>query len=273
MAYALAPSAPSAIHRSAIFNRRLPTRDQWLRSEAVWAGLIAYLALAKILSDTLVPITFRSEGQASLFSWSGIVTYGLLGLVGLWCARATGFPAAWDARISSARRLLIPAIVGVTIGLIALVIDVQTAGTQALARVTGQPSFNIDYPGSLLAYSGGAIEVETLFRLFSLPALVWLISSVLLRGRGLGPALWVIGGLAAAFEPVAQGVFLFASGGGVLTPLMLGAYMVTALPENILAVVFFRRYGLLAPIVLRLGEYAIFHIVYGNFLYATVFPA
>jgi hypothetical protein len=85
-------------------------------------------------------------------------------------------------------------------------------------------------------------------------------------------ALWIVGTLAAWFEPVTQGVFLFVMAGGVLTPLMLAGYMLTALPENALAVVLFRRYGLLAPIALRVGEYLIFHILYGNFLYPIVFP-
>jgi hypothetical protein len=54
---------------------------------------------------------------------------------------------------------------------------------------------------------------------------------------------------------------------------MLLGYMLTALPENILAVVFFRRYGLLAPIPLRLGEYVVFHVLYGNFLYGAIFTS
>jgi hypothetical protein len=57
-----------------------------LRSDAIWVGLIAYLALAKILSDALVPITFRGEGQASFFSRSSVISYGLLGSVGIFCA-------------------------------------------------------------------------------------------------------------------------------------------------------------------------------------------
>ena len=54
---------------------------------------------------------------------------------------------------------------------------------------------------------------------------------------------------------------------------MLAAYMATALPSNVLAVVLFRRYGLLAPLALRWGEYLIWHILYGNFLYGAVFPS
>jgi hypothetical protein len=133
--------------------------------------------------------------------------------------------------------------------------------------------FNIDFPGLLLAYSGGTLQVEVLYRLFGLPFLLWLISSVVLRGRAQGVTLWVLGVLAAAFEPVGQGVFLFIGGGGVITPLMLAAYLLTALPSNIMAVVLFRRSGLLAPLTLRWGEYLIWHILYGNFLYGAVFPS
>ncbi len=273
MAQVLVQPAPRASQVFAFLSRRLPSGDQLLRSEAVWLMLMAYLALAKILSDTVVPITFRSPGQQGLFTWDSVAIYTVLGLVGIWCARATGFPAAWDARMSSTQRILLPAAIGLAIGIAEIGVDIVTAGTKALAVATGQPGFNIDFPGSLLAYSGGALEVETLYRLFSLPFLVWLISSVLLRGRGQLVTLIVIGALAAGFEPVTQGLFLFLGGSGVLTPLMLAGYMLTALPENILAVVLFRRYGLLAPITLRLGEYLVFHILYGNFFYSAVFPS
>jgi hypothetical protein len=153
------------------------------------------------------------------------------------------------------------------------ILDVLTAGTKALAVVTGQSSFNIDFPGSLLAYSGGAIQVEVMYRLFSLPFLLWLISRVILRGRAERVTLLVLGALAAAFEPVGQGVFLFLGGGGVITPLMLASYLATALPSNVLAVILFRRSGLLAPLALRWGEYIIWHILYGNFIYGAAFPA
>jgi len=257
--------APRVASISAFLNRYLPTRDQILRTQSVWLALIAYVAFAKILSDTVVAITFRSPSQQDLFTWSNIATLGALGLVGIWSARVTGFPAAWDKRITTTRRLVLPAAMGLGIGVVEIGIDIVTAATQAIARVTAQPSFNIDFPGSLLAFSAGAIDVETTYRLFTLPFLVWLISSVVLRGRWQVPTLVVIGALSAAFEPVTQGVFLFLSGAGIITPLMLGGYLITALPENILAVVLFRKFGLLAPISLRLGEYLVWHIIYGTF--------
>ncbi len=271
MARVIAHPAQPASYLLGRLGSVLPTHEQLMRSEVIWLGLVGYLILAKILSETLVPIGFRGSDQQELFDWSNVRLFGALGLIGIWCGRATGFPEAWAAHVSNKQRLLLPAAIGLALGAIETVIDTLTAGTKALAVVTGQPSFNIDFPGSLLAYSGGAIQVEVLYRLFSLPFLLWLISTVVLRGRGQRLALWVLGALAAGFEPVGQGVFLFLGGGGVLTPLMLASYLVTALPSNVLAVILFRRYGLLAPLALRWGEYLIWHILYGNFLYVAVF--
>src|SRR3712207_5943062 len=80
-------------------------------SVVVWLGLVAYLAVVKVLSLTLVPITFRSAGQESLFSWTTLAVIAALGLVGVWCAARTGFPAAWDGRITNRQRLLIPVLI------------------------------------------------------------------------------------------------------------------------------------------------------------------
>jgi hypothetical protein len=57
-------------------------------------------------------------------------------------------------------------------------LDLLTAGTQAVARATGESLFNIDFPGLLLAYSGGTLQVEVLYRLFGLPFLQWLVSTI-----------------------------------------------------------------------------------------------
>jgi len=51
-----------------------------------------------------------------------------------------------------------------------------------------------------------------------------------------------------------------------VTPIMLAVYTVTALPASVAQVIVFRKFGLLAPVALRLGEWAIWHIPYGNLL-------
>jgi hypothetical protein len=247
--------------------RRVPRLSS---SVAFWLALVGYLVVAKVLSLTLVPITFRSSGQESLFDWTSLGVHAALGLIGVVLAERTSFPAAWDARIPNRQRLLIPALVGLAIGALASVIDVLTGGSEATAQATGQPSFNIDFPGSLLAYSAGGILVDVEYRLFTVPFLLWLISGVLLRGRGQERTFWVLAAVSTLFEPLLQGVGLFSMGGGMITVGMLAAYMVTAIPLNLAQVLFYRWYGLVASVLVRQADYLVWHIVYGNFLYATL---
>lgn len=239
-------------------------------SLVVWAVVMAYLTLAKVLIALVVPVGFRGEGQALLFDWSSLAIHAVLGGLGVWLATRVGFMPAWDPRVSNRRRLLLPVLVGAGIGTVATVLDLLTHATLAIARITGQPSFNMDFPGSLLAYSAGGVLVDTQYRLFIVPVLLWLISSVLLRGRGESKTFWVLAAVSSLFEPILQGVGLTLGSGGAITPLILAAYLPTAIANNAAAVVFFRRYGFVASLLVRQGEYLVWHIAYGNFLHPAL---
>lgn len=236
-------------------------------SVVTWLALVAYLVVVKLLSVTLVPITFRGSGQEALFDWTSLGVFAALGLVGVVLAERTGFPGAWDARISNHRRVLLPALAGLGLGMAAVVIDIATGATARLAQVIGQPSFNINFPGSLLTYSAGAILVEVQYRLFTVPFLLFLISGLLLRGHGQNRIFWVLAIVSAGLEPMLQGVGLTLIGGGAITPVMLVGYLLTAVTGNLLQVIVFRRYGLVAPIVQREAYYLVWHILYGNVLF------
>ena len=265
--HAARPAAdPLRVRRTAV--RRLPRLSS---SVVTWLALVAYLVVAKVLSLTLVPITFRSSGQESLFDWTSLGIFAVLGLIGVVLADRTGFPAAWDARVANRQRLLLPALVGLGIGVLATVLDVLTGGTEAVARATGQPSFNIDFPGSLLAYSAGGILVDVQYRLFTVPFLLWLISGVVLRGRGQVQTFWVLAAVSTLFEPVFQGVALFLTGDGVVSGGMLAAYLVTAIALNFAQVLAYRRSGFVASVLVRQSYYLVWHILYGNVLYGTLF--
>lgn len=248
---------------------QLPTRP-WPRvgppSLTVWVGVVAYLVVARLLLD-LVPATFRSAGQAGLFEWPSIALIAVLGGLGVWIADLVGFRPAWDPAVGNRQRLLVPTLVGAGISAVAIVADLATQATLAIARMSGQPSFNIDFPASLLVYSAGGVMVDTQYRLFFVPVALWLISRVLLRGRGETRTFWVLAAISTLFEPVLQGVGLTIMSDGAITPLMLAAYMPTAIADNGAAIVFFRRYGFVASLLVRQGEYLVWHILYGNVLH------
>ena len=101
-----------------------------------------------------------------------------------------------------------------------------------------------------------------LYRLFTIPFLLWLISNVLLQGRGQVPIFWALAAITSLIEPLTQEVGLLAMG-------LVGAFALhftTAYVFNFSQAVAFRRYGFLSAIVLRWAVYLVWHIGYGNLI-------
>ncbi len=55
---------------------------------------------------------------------------------------------------------------------------------------------------------------------------------------------------------------------GAIGPVAFAAYALHSYAFNFTAAVTFRRYGLLAPVLVRLGNYLVWRILYGNFLFS-----
>jgi hypothetical protein len=153
----------------------------------------------------------------------------------------------------------------VAFGLLAIAIELYTGTLRNLQLSTGQPVI-VGFPGSLLVYSSGAIYLELLFLLAPVPLLLWLISTVAMRGHGQGSTFWALVVLSAAAEPLLQGFSVVLGAGGTIAPLAIGLYTAHGFAFNFGAAVLFRRYGLLAPVLVRLGNYLVWHILYGNLL-------
>lgn len=178
-----APLAAQAAIDSPVAERQsfLGRRDSSiLISAVVWLALMAYWLLADVLL-TLYPAV-PSGRQVDPDGLAALAISGVLGLIGIWCAHRTGFPGAWDTSIPASRRLLLPVLLGVGFGALAIVIEEVTRSLHILEAVFGPA--NVAFPASLLTSTDGAIKLELYFLLFPLPLLLWLISGVLLRGRG-----------------------------------------------------------------------------------------
>ncbi len=237
-----------------------------------WLGLVGYLILVKGVLALLPPLNIKVI--ASEFAWSTIALYSAIGLVGVLLSMVTGFPNALDKTISNRQRILIPLVAGLLLGILAILIDRFTQGTKFLEMQTGEASFNIYFPASLFVYTGGIVLVEAIFRIFAIPFFLWLISNLILRGRGQERTFWILAFVLSLFEPVTQGLgILFLKPSA--NPLMLLLtqflpYFITDYPLNLGQAVFFRKYGFLASFAMRLGFYMIWHIMYGNFIYPAL---
>jgi hypothetical protein len=230
----------------------------------VWLALIACWLIADVLLTRYPPgpggRQLPPDGLAAL----GV--YAVLGLVGVWCSHRTGFPAAWDTRLPASRRLVLPLLLGVGFGVLGIIIEEATRSLHILETVLGP--VNVAFPQSLLTSTAGAIKWELYFLILPVPLLLWLISGLALRGRGQTRTFWILAALCAAIEPALQGIPLMILSDGAIGPAAFAAYALHSYAFNFAAAVTFRRYGLLAPVLVRQGNYLIWHVLYGNFLFS-----
>jgi len=237
-----------------------PARGAWKLSNSVlvWLALAACLVLVKVSLTVFFPNALADPDQAALFAWPALGIFSGIGLVGVLLSERTGFPAAWDTRISTWRRLLLPVGVGMAFGVAMTALDYATHFSQLIAANHGLKQQYTGFAPMFLAFSIGApVIVEVVYRLLLIPLLLWVISNVILRGRGQTPTFWVLAVLLSAFEPLGQ-----ASDLRVLpVPVMvIDAALQYAL--NLTQAAFFRKYGFLASILVRAGFYLVWHVVY-----------
>lgn len=230
-------------------------------STSIWIflAMVSYLAFTKILLTTM-PAMFRSPAQAVMFQWSAICIIAALGLVGVWLSGRTDFPTAWGAPSTNRRRVLLPLALGIGFGLMTIALDLATDWTKIVADKLHVPSIHIAFPSSALIYPGGAIMVEVLYRLFLVPLLLWMISSLLLRGRGQEPTFWVLAAATSFLEPVTQDL------AGMLSGKAMAAFTLVFILDyaiNLSQAWLFRRLGFLSAILMRISFYAVWHVLWG----------
>jgi hypothetical protein len=229
----------------------------------VWLGLLAYLAVVNLFI-TFVGAGPENDPRAVLFSWPSIAIFGVLGAIGIVLADRTGFPSAWDPAIPLRERLWQPILIGIAFGTASAILDRYTGWTTLFSTLfSGQP-FNAPFPGSPFFYAGGAILVEVLYRLLPIPLLLWLVSNVLLRGRYQTQVFWVLAVLLSLYEPVSQDLVALRVG----TETAVAVNLTHGYFFNFAQAISFRRAGFLASIVMRISEYMVWHVIYGNFICA-----
>jgi hypothetical protein len=153
----------------------------------------------------------------------------------------------------------VPALIGVGFGLITIANELVFHWIAIFQTKSPMATFNTPFPGSLLLYPGGAIIVEVIYRLLPIPLLLWLVSSVILRRRGQTQTFWVLAALTSLLEPATQDLSFLSYG---IVP--VAASFIPDFAFNFVQAVYFRRYGFLAAIVVRLGDYLVWHVIYGN---------
>lgn len=241
-----------------------PTRWMYVwehyNSLITWLLLVVYLGIAAFLVTVVFPVQFLDRSQAGFFEPQGVIAIGIMGLIGVWLSMRTGFPNAWEPKVTNKQRLVIPMITGLVLGSLFLATDLITNMSQLQQEHLNIQSTDVAFPASVFVYSSGAIFVEVVYRLFTIPLFLGLIS-IFVRGQSAREGVfWVLAFLTSLIEPLTN-----TAASQFLAPLALGFVLIQSFGTNFLQAVFFRKYGFLAAILLRVAFYIPSHVI-GSFL-------
>lgn len=229
-------------------------------SNRVFAGLVSALIILRVLL-LFLPQQGILPSQQSLLSWTAVAIVIGLGVVGRYLARQTDFPRLWDTAVSNGKRLLLPAGVGLGLGIIW--IWLETSGTFGVVRATLPGNqIHTPLPAALVTYPAGALILEFSLRLFAIPLLLWLISDLLLGGRGQQVIFWLAAALVALVEPLGLAGPVLQSGAAFSMDLAL--LFGFSYGANLIFADLFRRYGFLAPVTARFSFYLAWHILFAG---------
>jgi hypothetical protein len=123
------------------------------------------------------------------------------------------------------------------------------------------------FPGSLLASLSAGIGEEILFRLFFIPFWVWLISSIILKGKWQNLVFWLISSVSAiAFGlghlPALMFLYGFPTFGDVPPTLLFEIILLNGV-ISMFAAYFMRKHGFLAAAGIHFWTDVVWHVLWG----------
>jgi len=191
-----------------------------------------------------------------------IILYGGLGFIGLKLSQKIAFADIWDSKFSNKQRFLIPALIGMGIGVFFILVDVIFSKFHSLGPVPHPP-----FPTSLVASVTAGIGEEVIFRLFFISFWVWLISYVILKKKWQNQVFWVV----TFFSALA-----FALGHFPSVMILFGLNTIQEIPFALISEIivlngvisfftayYFRKYGFLAAVGIHFWTDVIWHVIWG----------
>jgi hypothetical protein len=245
----------STIVSTSKLNRWMSIWERY-NSLIVWLLLVAFLSVASFLVTAAFPVQFVDRSQAGFFESQGVVAIGVMGLIGVWLSMRTGFPNAWDAKVSNRQRLVMPILAGLVLGSLFLATDMITGLSRLQEEQQLVQSTDVAFPASLIFYPAASIVAEVPYRLLTIPLLLGLASIFVRRQSAREGVFWMLAILTSLIEPLTNN-----AASQVLAPVALAFVLVQSFGTNLLQAAFFRKYGFVAAILVRAAFYIPFHVI------------
>jgi len=237
-----------------IFHNKNYNVNKLTPSDKTFLGLVLLMGLGKAIWTYFGvdhPIVQNWTGK-----WSAIILAAFFGFIAIKLARKTGFPDIWDKKISNKERFFYPVLPGFVFAVIEILVGLAMH----------LPNIHVAFPFSIPVYLTGGIFLEILYHLIPTVFLVWLISNVILKGKRQNEVFVIVALLASLWEPAMQIMEMYSM--GMLKSALFGATLfVFIFAGNLIPITLFRKYGFLAPVVWRLTDYGLWHVIWPMIYY------
>jgi len=191
-----------------------------------------------------------------------LILYGGLGILGLKLSQKLGFADIWDSKVSNKQRFLIPALIGIGLGIFLILADLILSQFHPLGPLPHPP-----FPTSLVASASAGIGEELIFRLFFISFWMWLISYVILKKRWQNQIFWIVAilsALAFALGHIPSVMILFGLNTVNEIPFALMAEIIFLNGiVSLFAAYYFRKFGFLAPVGIHFWTDVVWHVIWG----------
>lgn len=233
------PTAPAPVRPASQLSRQ---------SSLVYAGLVLFCLLTLAVGQYL---TNQNVAELRLFGPDGVGLVAL-GFVGIWLAPRTGFADGFDWRVGHGERFGWPLLLGLGFAVADVAVFKLVLHPEP---VTSLMPFMQPFPYSVLLFGSGALYVECLYRFLPLPLGMALVGLFWPKYGRSGRVFWTLALLTSLIEPLEQLI--------TNSPALMAYSFGTGYAMNLLQAIFFRQYGFLAALFVRLGHYALWHIGFG----------
>lgn len=231
-----------------------------LKRALIEYGPFAALAVLFALLLSFMDVAYPHPSQAASLQLRSLVPVLFLGLVGAWLLNLSGVTRPRSDEQARSERMLIPAALGIGFGLVAVLLDWMFGISATVARAMGIERIHLDAPYSILAYTVGAVVIESMFRLLPLGFTSAAVSKGLLKGKHLTVVFALSALVFAALEPLSQVALLKSE------PMTLIVVALLVYAYGLVSSWQLWKYGVAAPLVMRLAFYGAWHVTLGPLL-------
>ena len=223
----------------------------------IWLALATYLFASKIILVMMLPNAFADPAQSALFGWAPLGIFITVGLIGVALSQRTGFPSTWEGKRSLNQNILLPIIIGLGIGVLMVIIDLFTGYTKLIAARHGVSQQFTDFTSMFFVFTSASIIVEVVYRLFMIPFLLWIVSLVIRNKKVQAFVFWTLAVLTSLLEPLGMSPDL-----QVVPEYLAIILLLIYFSINLTQAGFFRKFGFLSAIMVRMGFYFVWHVLY-----------